>query len=715
MRDRHRPQVINRLLKFLSVIIWVATAASVRAEAWTGKINGCDVYIPDINKPIRAAMVNSLAFDDDDWRAVAKEYNCMMIQIVLNHWECPENARKIIATLKEASRQFPAHPEIQYTCVSLFGWSQTSAGACRVASQPELADRVVAVVAIHEIDTQPWLPPLSVPHLFISGQDDFYSVLKGKVEDATYTHDDAARNGATDEGAPLTMAADVNHGHVDVFGNYPFTRVWLEEVFKQRLPITPPMDAPVKLPGWRHHDGWLGTYDVAENTNTPPWGNEQRLINVRISPRASYQDSRKFTWLPSKRCAEVWQVYAEKGMMPAYGTLTPPTPVAPKIIRQPENLTVTPGMAVAIPAVAAGTPSPTYRWWRKGDSKKFVDYGPGDVLIFKPTVATTCYGMNDGAYSSTLPTERADWYRKAQKAVVQKFKAAGVRNIVVGTPGLVDTTTFRNPNTSAAQYNQTLGKLGDIAREVAKEEGVGFAEIHDAMMQVMPQAKAKYGQDYSVAGPDGVHPFANGHLIMAYAFLKALNVDGNIGTIKVDLNGNAATATDGHKILSSRPGQVEIESTRYPFCFFGDPKDPASPKGILQFLPFNRDLNRFMLVVTGIDDAATYRVTWGGTSKVFAGAQLSKGINLADEFMDNPFSAAFAKVDASVRRQQAFETPLTKVILHDAPAIKTSMPDQSEVVDALIRDALSKDKTLAEASAAALTPVRHVIQIERAE
>ena len=31
--------------------------------------------------------------------------------------------------------------------------------------------------------------------------------------------------------------------------------------------------------------------------------------------------------------------------------------------------------------------------------------------------------------------------------------------------------------------------------------------------------------------PDGIHPFENGHVIMAYAFLKALNVIGDVGTI----------------------------------------------------------------------------------------------------------------------------------------------------------------------------------------
>ena len=52
------------------------------------------------------------------------------------------------------------------------------------------------------------------------------------------------------------------------------------------------------------------------------------------------------------------------------------------------------------------------------------------------------------------------------------------------------------------------------------------------MEDVMTKAKAKYGKQYALAGEaDGVHPDENGHLVMAYAFLKALGCDGDIGTI----------------------------------------------------------------------------------------------------------------------------------------------------------------------------------------
>ena len=198
------------------------------------------------------------------------------------------------------------------------------------------------------------------------------------------------------------------------------------------------------------------------------------------------------------------------------------------------------------------------------------------------------------------------------------------------------------------------------------------------MLDVMAKAKAKYGEDYAVAGGDGVHPDPNGHLVIAYAFLKALGCDGNIGTITVDLAANKATATDGHKVLAIKDGSVDIESTRYPFCFSGDPKSPDATTGIIEFFPFNQDLNRYTLIVTNPGPATKLKITWGTQSKEFPAADLAKGINLAAEFLNNPFSEPFKKVEQTIRQQQNFETLLVKQILASLPQYTAMVPQQKD-------------------------------------
>lgn len=336
-----------------------------------------------------------------------------------------------------------------------------------------------------------------------------------------------------------------------------------------------------------------------------------------------------------------------------------------------------------------------------------------DVLSFAPTVATTSYGMNDGAYAAIDPA-RQEAYRKNAEAIIKTFREGGVRFIVIGSPGLVDTYSFdRIPGRSysATNYNKTLADLGRIAREVAVEQGVTYADVYTPMATVMKSAKARYGPAYELAGPDGIHPAANGHLVMAYAFLKALGCSGEIGTITWDAKTGAATATAGHRILSANDGNIEIESTRYPFCFYGNLADPNSTKSVLEFLSFNEDLNRFRLVVTN-GGTARFKVTWGKESKIFSKTQLEQGINLAAEFMDNPFAETFASVDKAVREQQAWEGPAVNNFLHNLPEWRRLLPEENATFDRLKTVTVQKVGALAQACRSAAVPVRHIIKIE---
>ncbi|MEI6501997.1 MAG: SGNH/GDSL hydrolase family protein [Armatimonadota bacterium] len=334
-----------------------------------------------------------------------------------------------------------------------------------------------------------------------------------------------------------------------------------------------------------------------------------------------------------------------------------------------------------------------------------------DVLALHPTAVTTCYGMNDGGYGPFDPG-RGKLYRDTHQAIVQGLRKAGVRLIVIGSPGVVDSNTFRGGGQPAEVYNATLAKFGDLGKEVATEEKVTFADVHGVMMDVMAKAKAKYGPTYAFAGGDGVHPGPNGHLVMAYAFLKALGCKGEVGTITLDLAANKAEATDGHKVLACANGAVDLESTRYPFCFFGDPASPNATRGIIEFFPFNDDLNRFRLVVKGADAAKKYKVTWGAGSKEFTGEALGQGINLAAEFLDNPFCAPFQKAEQAIRQQQEYETGLTKTILHLLPIYRDVAPEENAALDRIAAKAIARDQALATASSAAIQPVQHTVKVE---
>jgi lysophospholipase L1-like esterase len=269
--------------------------------------------------------------------------------------------------------------------------------------------------------------------------------------------------------------------------------------------------------------------------------------------------------------------------------------------------------------------------------------------------------MNDGQYRP-YAEDIGRAYESNMRRSVAAMEKAGVKTMVLGSPGVVDTKYFRNGNFGAQPagegYNQNLGKLRDINKRIAPELGQLFADVHQPMLDAMAKAKAAYGEDYDVGGRDGVHPSANGHLIMAYAFLRGLGCDGSIGEITLDMNG-AAKVSAGHKVAGGSGAQVEIESTRYPFCFDSDPKASHSTRSITPFFPFNQDLNRLVLKVKNLNTPKA-KVTWGEESKEFTREELTAGVNLAAEFSKTPFDNNFRQILDAIGKKQNFETSMIK-------------------------------------------------------
>jgi lysophospholipase L1-like esterase len=360
--------------------------------------------------------------------------------------------------------------------------------------------------------------------------------------------------------------------------------------------------------------------------------------------------------------------------------------------------------------------------WSGEKADGFVKRAANDLAVFHPTVATLCYGMNDGGYQPWKP-EIGETYDANMRKVLDCLKESGVKTVVVGSPGAVDTNFFRPGQSLGNQpahvaYNDTLAHLRDIDKQLAAEKNLRFADVHAAMIDAMRKANEARGPKYDVCGGDGFHPGPNGQLLMAYAFLRGLGVDGGIAEIDVDAQGAAATrATTGQTVAANgatADGQIalEIESRRWPFCFEGDGTSSSSTRSILPFVPFNDDLNRYVLKVRNLESPRA-KVTWGTEAKEFTREQLEKGINLAAEFSRTPFDEPFAALSAAVADKQAYETMMIKQIVTDfqkIPGIGNDAEAQAAVK--VLNDRLMRRWTELEAKVRErLVPVKHSITI----
>ena len=348
-----------------------------------------------------------------------------------------------------------------------------------------------------------------------------------------------------------------------------------------------------------------------------------------------------------------------------------------------------------------------------------------DVLRFKPTIATTCYGMNDHEYRAYEP-RIGETYRTNTIAIVQSFKNHGAR-VVLGSPGCVG-SKVPWAKTNSQEMNLNLCELRNIDIGIAKKEKVRFADVFWPMLQTEHIAREKFGDDFHIAGKDGVHPDWAGSAVMAYSFLKSLGLDGEIGTFTVNLKSNEAEASKGHEVISFKDGELKIKSTRYPFCAVGATNKDDSIRSAMTFVPFNQELNRLMLMANNTA-APKYKVTWGTESHSYSAEQLKKGVNLAADFAVNPFSEAFTKLDKAVAFKQSYETKQIKQVFHELGAGKFKSADQikdPEIKElfalagpegkfdfaVLERETEKKRQPLADAIKAAQVPVEHVISVQ---
>jgi lysophospholipase L1-like esterase len=347
-----------------------------------------------------------------------------------------------------------------------------------------------------------------------------------------------------------------------------------------------------------------------------------------------------------------------------------------------------------------------------------------DCLRFNPTIATTCYGMNDFRYRPYEDGIGQTYLTNSMK-MVDIFKAHGVR-VVLGSPGSVSKVPpWANQKYTKEELDLSLCQLRNLDVSLAAQEKVRFADVFWPMLTSDYAGSQEYGTNYAIPGNDGVHPHWAGHLVMAYAYLKALGLNGSIGTFTVDLRKNKMKVSAGHKVLSVKDGEYEIESSRYPFCAC-EPADVAaasypvcgqdstnsdnSIRSGMTLVPFNQELNRLTLIVKN-GTAGNCEITWGADSKTFSAAELAHGINLAAEFPANPFSAAFAKVDATVAAKQAYETKEMQDIFHHTDSRHATMAQVTAHTDQVVGETEKEHARLAAEVKAAFVPVTYTIKI----
>ena len=190
-----------------------------------------------------------------------------------------------------------------------------------------------------------------------------------------------------------------------------------------------------------------------------------------------------------------------------------------------------------------------------------------DVAAYRPKYVTVLLGMNDGA-AERFDEALFDTYRTNMQTLVEKIRAIDAEPILV-SPTMYDLRAKQlNPKPDSrgrgGYYNGVLALYGSWLREFGVDHGLGFVDTYGPLNYFTQQSR-KTNPNFRLV-PDGIHPDAGGHMIMAYAIASDLGLSKRCSTIDVSRgSGDAAVVkVTGGKVTDARYVADGLEFTFHP-------------------------------------------------------------------------------------------------------------------------------------------------------
>ena len=267
----------------------------------------------------------------------------------------------------------------------------------------------------------------------------------------------------------------------------------------------------------------------------------------------------------------------------------------------------------------------------------------GDIFAMKPSVLMVTFGMNDSGYfeyNGDKPKEFGEQkYQESIKNYQQmekRFKdLPDTRIVMVGTSPYDETVQLKE-NTPFKTKNETIKRLVEYQKESAAKNNWEFTDLNAPMTAINQQYQQK-DPTFTLCGSDRIHPDNDGHMVMAYLYLKAQGFAGReVADVQIDAAKAKVLKAGNCEITGLRRNGREIsfdylaEALPYPLDTLthglGSKRSQAEAT---KLVPFIEEMNREMLTVKGLKGDYTLYID-GERIGTWSGKQLGEGINLAE-------------------------------------------------------------------------------------
>ena len=150
-----------------------------------------------------------------------------------------------------------------------------------------------------------------------------------------------------------------------------------------------------------------------------------------------------------------------------------------------------------------------------------------DIFAMQPSVLMVTFGMNDSGYfeyngdkAKEFGEEKYQESIKNYQQMEKRFKELPkTRIVMLGTSPYDETVQLKEGNLFKTK-NETIKRIVEYQKESAAKNGWEFSDLNAPMVALNQQFQQK-DPAFTLCGSDRIHPDNDGHMVMAYLFLKA--------------------------------------------------------------------------------------------------------------------------------------------------------------------------------------------------
>ena len=299
-----------------------------------------------------------------------------------------------------------------------------------------------------------------------------------------------------------------------------------------------------------------------------------------------------------------------------------------------------------------------------GDHVRLMSKRLDKVFEHKPTVLTLTFGMNDTGYMDFTLPENQETGRmnvmaacKAYKEIEKAYKQySGASKILIGGSPYDETTRFNK--VPFPGKNKYIQDISIFLKEQAEKNCWSYVDFNQPMVEINAREQ-KADSTFTLCGGDRVHPTTNGHLVMAYLFLKAQGMAGKpVADVIIDAGTKSVKQHENCTVsdLSVTPKGVSFtylaKALPYPMDHSHYSGERYTQADALDVIPFMDEMNYEGLTVSGLADGYYLLKIAGKEIARLTAGELRRGVNLA-QYENTPQNEQAQKI-RSMNEQRWF-------------------------------------------------------------